>query len=48
MLIDRVAGSYELPYGAQVLLESGKVDAVVAIGCLVKGSTRLMEACGLS
>ena len=35
-------------FSAEVLLESGKVDAVVAIGCLVKGSTRLMEACGLS
>ena len=43
VLIDRVAGSYELPYGAQVLLESGKVDAVVAIGCLVKGATMHFE-----
>jgi len=34
-----VPGSYELPYIAQAIAESGEVDAVIAIGVLIKGET---------
>jgi len=34
-----VPGSFELPLAAQYLLEYAKVDAVIAIGCLIKGET---------
>ena len=37
ILIEYVPGTFELPLGAQVLLESNKVDAV--IGCVVRGET---------
>tara|TARA_Y100000739_G_C20507255_1_gene417832 strand:+ start:173 stop:664 length:492 start_codon:yes stop_codon:yes gene_type:complete len=39
ILIEYVPGTFELPLGAQVLLESNKVDAVIAIGCVVRGET---------
>eukprot|EP01112_Ceratiomyxa_fruticulosa_P008343 TRINITY_DN215_c0_g1_i1.p1 TRINITY_DN215_c0_g1~~TRINITY_DN215_c0_g1_i1.p1 ORF type:complete len:648 (+),score=150.74 TRINITY_DN215_c0_g1_i1:241-2184(+) len=38
-----VPGSYELPYVAQSLAESGEVDAVIAIGVLIKGETMHFE-----
>merc|ERR1712107_784008 len=41
--IERVAGSYEVPCAAQVLLESKRFDGVVCIGCLVKGETMHFE-----
>ena len=34
-----VPGSFELIYGAAQMAKSGKVDAVIAIGCVVKGDT---------
>jgi len=39
IFFQEVPGSFELPLGAQYLLEYKKVDLVVAIGCLVKGET---------
>jgi 6,7-dimethyl-8-ribityllumazine synthase len=35
----RVPGAYELPLVAQKLAVSGKIDAVVALGAVVQGST---------
>ena len=38
-----VPGSYEVVYGAKHLIEKKKVDAVVCLGCLIKGETRHFE-----
>ncbi len=35
----RVPGAYELPLAAKRLADSGKVDAVVALGAVVQGAT---------
>ena len=37
--IVRVPGAFELPTAAKMLAESGKYDALVAIGCLLRGDT---------
>ncbi len=37
--IEYVPGTFELPLGSQFLLESKGVDAVIAIGCVVRGET---------
>ncbi|MBM3919113.1 MAG: 6,7-dimethyl-8-ribityllumazine synthase [Sphingomonadales bacterium] len=38
-----VPGSFELPLGARWLIEDKGVDAVVALGCLIKGETPHFE-----
>jgi 6,7-dimethyl-8-ribityllumazine synthase len=38
-----VPGSFELPLGARWLIEHHQVDAVVALGCLIKGETPHFE-----
>lgn len=38
-----VPGSFELPLGAQYLAEEKLVDAVICIGCLVRGDTPHFE-----
>lgn len=38
-----VAGSFELPAAVALLAESGRFDAVVPIGCLVRGETPHFE-----
>lgn len=38
-----VPGSFELPIGAKLLIESQKLDAVVAIGSVIQGETRHFE-----
>ncbi len=35
----KVPGSFELPLGAQLMAELGNVQAVVCIGCIIKGET---------
>jgi 6,7-dimethyl-8-ribityllumazine synthase len=35
-----VPGSFELPLGAQLLAESNKFDAIICLGCVVRGETR--------
>ena len=35
-----VPGSFELPLGAQWLLEEKEVDAVLCLGCVIQGETR--------
>eukprot|EP00931_Biecheleriopsis_adriatica_P100730 TRINITY_DN75983_c0_g1_i1.p1 TRINITY_DN75983_c0_g1~~TRINITY_DN75983_c0_g1_i1.p1 ORF type:complete len:395 (-),score=67.67 TRINITY_DN75983_c0_g1_i1:81-1211(-) len=41
--IEYVAGSYEIPAAAQVMLESGKFDGIVCIGCVIKGQSMHFE-----
>ena len=41
--IEYVAGSYELPAAAQVLLESRRFDGIICIGCLIKGQSMHFE-----
>jgi 6,7-dimethyl-8-ribityllumazine synthase len=40
----RVPGAWEIPHAARSLAESGKVDAVVTLGCLLRGETAHYEA----
>lgn len=35
-----VPGSFELPQAAQLLMESQELDAVICLGCIIKGETR--------
>jgi 6,7-dimethyl-8-ribityllumazine synthase len=35
-----VPGSFEIPYGCLSLLKRGNVDAIITLGCLVKGETK--------
>jgi 6,7-dimethyl-8-ribityllumazine synthase len=39
IISEQVPGSFELPLGAQILLEYQNVDGVVCIGCLIRGET---------
>jgi 6,7-dimethyl-8-ribityllumazine synthase len=41
--IVRVPGSFEIPSAARMLAESGTVDAIVALGCLIRGETTHYE-----
>lgn len=34
-----VPGAFELPMGAKLLLENGKYDAIICLGCVIKGET---------
>ena len=36
----QVPGSFELPTGAKILAGSKKMDAVICIGCVIKGETK--------
>ena len=38
-----VPGSFELTFGAKMLVEKAGVDAVIALGCVVKGDTPHFE-----
>lgn len=42
--IARVPGSWEVPAAARKFAESGAVDAVIALGCLLRGETAHYEA----
>lgn len=37
--VQHVPGSFELPTGAQILLDSFKPDSVICLGCVIKGET---------
>lgn len=43
IVVVEVSGAYELPYAANRVIHSQKIDAVVAIGCLIKGETMHFE-----
>lgn len=38
-----VPGSFELPFAAKLLSDFGNVDAVICIGCIIKGKTPHFE-----
>ena len=38
-----VPGSFELPMGARILAASGRVDAVICLGCVIRGETSHYE-----
>lgn len=40
IVVKHVPGSFELPLGAQWMLENTGVDAVICIGCVIQGETR--------
>ncbi|HKK93896.1 MAG TPA: 6,7-dimethyl-8-ribityllumazine synthase [Longimicrobiales bacterium] len=37
--VHRVPGAWELPWAARRLAGSGEIDAVIAIGCVIRGDT---------
>jgi len=39
LLIERVPGAFELPLAAKMFAASGAVEAVVALGCVIRGDT---------
>ncbi len=43
VLLVRVPGSWELPFAAQRLAASGKTDAIIALGVLIRGATPHFE-----
>ena len=40
LIIHYVPGSFELPLGAQMLLEALNPDAVICLGCVIQGETK--------
>lgn len=40
IITHEVPGSYELPLGAQWLLENQAIDSVICLGCVIQGETR--------
>lgn len=39
IIIETVPGSFELTYGAKLLIEKANVDAVIILGCVIQGDT---------
>lgn len=39
IMVMTVPGSFELVFGSSQMAKSGKVDAVIAIGCVIRGDT---------
>ncbi len=39
IVITQVPGTFELPMGAKLLLGNKKLDAVICLGCVIKGDT---------
>ncbi|MBI3928078.1 MAG: 6,7-dimethyl-8-ribityllumazine synthase [Armatimonadetes bacterium] len=37
--VARVPGSWEIPLGARKMVDTGKYDAVICVGCLIRGAT---------
>ncbi|MGW8178263.1 MAG: 6,7-dimethyl-8-ribityllumazine synthase [bacterium] len=40
LTVVRVPGSFEIPIAAQRLARSGRCDAIVCLGCLIRGETK--------
>ena len=43
VVVIRVPGAFEIPIAAQHAAESGRYDAVICLGCLIKGETPHFE-----
>ncbi len=43
IIIETVPGGFEIPMGASILARSGEVDAIVAIGAVIRGETTHYE-----
>lgn len=43
VVIEWVPGAFELPFAAKVFAESGQVDGVVCVGCVIRGETTHYE-----
>lgn len=39
LVVVRVAGSFEIPYGCLALAKKKRFDALIALGCIIKGKT---------
>jgi 6,7-dimethyl-8-ribityllumazine synthase len=39
IIIEHVPGSFELTYGAKVMVENAHVDSVIILGCVIQGET---------
>lgn len=39
IVVEHVPGSFELTYGARLLIEQAKVDSVIMLGCVIQGET---------
>ncbi|MBF6597793.1 MAG: 6,7-dimethyl-8-ribityllumazine synthase [Fermentimonas sp.] len=39
IIIEYVPGSYELTFGAKVMIEKANVDSVIVLGCVIQGET---------
>ena len=47
-LVERVPGSNELPFAASILAQSGRFDAIIALGVVIAGATRHHHTIGES
>ena len=43
IIVHEVPGSYELPLGAQWIIQKHRPDAVICLGCVIKGETPHFE-----
>jgi len=43
LLVETVPGSFEIPMACSILARSGKVDAIVALGVVIRGETTHYE-----
>ena len=43
LIVVHVPGAWEIPLAARRLAESGKVDAVICLGCVIRGQTPHFE-----
>lgn len=39
IIVEYVPGSFELTFGAKVMIEKGNVDSVIILGCVIQGET---------
>ena len=40
IITEYVPGSFELPIASQIILEKNSLDAVICLGCVIKGETK--------
>ena len=40
IVVEKVPGAYELPMGARLLSTGKKFDAIICLGCVIKGETK--------